>query len=312
MTPSGNDNRNEPRAEDQEMPHEDRERSINERQRAEQQQQRERTPGGQPERPPEEEIGWETDISEEEIAQLTGRLPSDEAGGAIRRDWRLLPKAFPYLRPYRKFAVGMSVATLLVALVALAEPWPLAFVIDGVLGEDPVPGWVTAIVGDGIGALIVFAVIATLVLTLLSGGLTVINEYLSTTVNQYMTLDFRSDLVQHVQRLSFSYHEGERTGVLMYRLNQQSGAIGQIVTGLPAIAQSVLTMAGMAFITFKIDPLLALIALGVTPFIFYSTTYYADRIEPRLYRVRGLEGMNLAIAHEAMSMLRVILAFGRE
>ena len=56
---------------------------------------------------------------------------------------------------------------------------------------------------------------------------------------------------------------------------------------------------------------MGLLALGVTPFVFYSTSYYADRIEPRLYKVRGLEGMNMAIAHEAMSMLRVVLAFGR-
>jgi ABC-type multidrug transport system fused ATPase/permease subunit/GT2 family glycosyltransferase len=261
---------------------------------------------------PEEDTGWETDVSEEEMELLAGKRPDEAEGGALRRDWKLLPRMFPYLRPYRKFAGASVAVTILVALVALAEPWPLAFVIDGVLGSDPIPGWVTAIVGDGVGELIVFAVIATLVLTLLSGGLTVINEYLSTTVNQYMTLDFRSDLVHHVQRLSFSHTEGERTGVLMYRLNQQSGAIGQIVTGLPAIGQSVLTMAGMAFITFTIDPLLALIALGVTPFIFYSTNFYADRIEPRLYRVRGLEAMNLAIVHEMVQMLRVILAFGHE
>ena len=69
---------------------------------------------------------------------------------------------------------------------------------------------------------------------------------------------------------------------------------------------------GMAYITFLIDPLLALLALAVMPFIVYSTTFYANRIEPMLYRVRGLEGVNMAIAHEAMSMLRVILAFGRE
>jgi ATP-binding cassette, subfamily B, bacterial len=255
--------------------------------------------------------GWETDVSQEEMEQLAGKQPA-RGRGAIRRDWKFLPKAFPYLRPYRRYAAASVVVTILVALVALAEPWPLAFVIDGVLGDQGVPWWVSAVVGDSVGAMIVLAVAATLVLTLLSGGLTVINEYLSTTVNQYMTLDFRSDLFQHVQRLSLAYHDTARTGILMYRLNQQSGSIGNIVTGLPAIAQSLLTIGGMAFITFTIDPLLALIALGVTPFIFYSTTYYADRIEPRLYRVRGLEGMNLAIVHEMVQMLRVILAFGRE
>ena len=36
------------------------------------------------------------------------------------------------------------------------------------------------------------------------------------------------------------------------------------------------------------------------PLIFYSTTHYANRIEPTLYRVRGLEAQNLAIVHEAI------------
>jgi ATP-binding cassette subfamily B protein len=308
-TPPG-DNQKRPDAEEREMSAPERAMSAREREPTEEQS---IEPWRTAERlPAEEPIGWETDTSDEEMDMLGGRPPTSEAGGALRRDWSLVPRMLPYLRPYGKLAAASVAVTILVALVVLAEPWPLAFVIDGVLGEDPVPGWVTAIVGDGVGALIVFAVIATLVLTLLSGGLTVVNEYLTTKVNQYMTLDFRSDLVQHVQRLSFSYHDSARTGVLMYRLNQQSGAIGQIVTGLPAIAQSVLTIAGMAFITFTIDPLLALIALGVTPFIFYSTNFYANRIEPRLYTVRGLEAMNLAIVHEIMQMFRVVLAFGRE
>ena len=71
-------------------------------------------------------------------------------------------------------------------------------------------------------------------------------------------------------------------------------------------------MFGMAFITIKIDWLLGAAGARRDP-LHLSTRppIYADRIEPRLYKVRGLEGMNMAIAHEAMSMMRVVLAFGR-
>jgi ATP-binding cassette subfamily B protein len=248
-------------------------------------------------------------VGEADFADLISEEPTR---GALRRDWRLLPRALQYMRPYRRYAVPSVIATVLVSLVALAQPWPLAFVIDSVVGEKPAPGWVTSMFGSEIGALIAVAVAATLLLTLLSGGLTVINEYLTTTIDQYMSLDFRSDLFQHVQRLSLAYHDTQPLGVLMFKLNSQASAVGGIIVGLPAIAQSILTIGGMAFITFRIDPLLAVLALGVTPFIFYSTTYYTDRIEPRLYRVRGMEGMNMAIVHEAMAMLRVVLAFGRE
>jgi ABC-type multidrug transport system fused ATPase/permease subunit/GT2 family glycosyltransferase len=248
--------------------------------------------------------------SEEEldraIAQQTGQ------GGAVRRDWKLLPKALPYLRPYRKLAAVSIVLTVFLALLALAEPWPLAFVIDSVLGDEPIPGWASAIFGDGTGGLIALGVVAMLLITLLGGAFMVINEYLTTKINGYMGLEFRSDLFQQIQRLALGYHDKVRMGILMFRFNTQSAAVGQIVVGLPAILQSILTVLGMAVITISIDPLLGLLALGVTPFIFYSTTFYADRIEPRLYKVRGLEGMNMAIAHEAMSMLRVVLAFGRE
>ena len=59
---------------------------------------------------------------------------SDEtAGSALARGWRLLPRALHYLRPYKRSA-GTSVGvTVLLAVMALAEPWPLAFIVDTVL-----------------------------------------------------------------------------------------------------------------------------------------------------------------------------------
>ena len=98
----------------------------------------------------------------------------------------------------------------------------------------------------------------------------------------------------------------------MYRINNQAAAMGQIVVQLPVVAQNLLTVIGMAYISLRINPLLALLALGTTPFVVYSTTFYTERIEPRIYRVRGLGAMNLAIVYEAMMMMRVVLAFGTQ
>jgi ATP-binding cassette, subfamily B, bacterial len=249
------------------------------------------------------------ELQEEEVSLLKGER---REGSALWRDWRLLPRVFPYLRPFRKLAGFSLLLSVGVTLVALAQPWPVAFVIDSVVGGQPAPGWVDSIFGASTGALIAVAVGATLLLTALHGGFTVINEYLTTKITQHMGLDFRGELFQHLTRLSLAYHDRQRLGMTMYRLNTQATAIGSIVIGLPEIAESLLMVAGMAYITYLIDPLLALLAVAVMPFIAYSTTFYANRIEPELYRVRGLEGMNMAIAHEAMSMLRVILAFGRE
>jgi ATP-binding cassette, subfamily B, bacterial len=232
--------------------------------------------------------------------------------GALRRGFKLLPRLLPYLKPYRKLAILSVLLTIATALIALAQPWPLAFTVDSIIGSTPAPGFVTAIFGTSTGSLIAFAVIATLMLTLLSGGIEVWNEYLSTKIDQWMVLDMRSDMFEHAQKLSLAFHDTESKGILMYRINNQAAAMGQIVTQLPVVAQNLLTVIGMAYISVRINPLLALLALGTTPFIIYSTTFYTERIEPRIYRVRGLGALNLSIVYEAMMMMRVVLAFGTQ
>jgi ATP-binding cassette subfamily B protein len=232
--------------------------------------------------------------------------------GAIARGWRLLPRALHYLRPYRSLAFVSVALTVALAVVALAEPWPLAFIVDTVLADRKAPAFITGLVGEGRGALILCAVGLSLLITLLAGGLSVLNEYVTTKVDQRMVLDFRSDLFRHAQRLSLAFHDDARTGVLMYKINNQADSVGQIVVSLPELGRSVLTLVGMLWVAYRIDPLLSLVAVAIVPFIYSSTTYYSNRIEPQLLKVRGMEGHNLSIVHEAMAMMRVIVSFGRE
>lgn len=243
-----------------------------------------------------------------ELEELEGGLPR---GSVLRRMVRLLPRTLRYLRPYKWHVAASLFLTALIAGAVLAEPWPLAFVVDSVLGDKPPPEWISNLVGEGNGALIAFAVGAMLLVTVLNGGLRVANQYLATKVSQRMSLDCRTDMVWHAQRLSLSYHENARTGVLMYRLSQAQ-AVGQVALAIPNLIQSVLTVAGMGYIAYRISPQLALLALAVVPLIYSSISFYTTRIDPQLRKVRGLEGMNMAMVHEALSMLRVTMAFGRE
>ena len=43
---------------------------------------------------------------------------------------------------------------------------------------------------------------------------------------------------------------------------------------IPPLVQSVLTLVGMFWISFLIDPKLALLSLTVVPFLYYSVRYY--------------------------------------
>ena len=242
------------------------------------------------------------------------RLASLRRGGspspfAFLRDYR---RVLPYIRPHKKLAATSFGMVLASALMALLSPWPLALMIDTVLGNEPLPSLLGFLKGTDRSVLIVIAVSAGLIVTGLEHGLAVVDDYVNTKLDQSMVLDLRSDMFRHAQRLSMAYHDTRKTGKLMYQINNQAGAVGAITVAIPPVLQSLLTLGGMFFIVFKIESTLALVSLAVVPFIYWSAGYYAKKIEPRVYNVRKLEGDSLSIVHEAMSMLRVIIAFGRE
>lgn len=233
-----------------------------------------------------------------------------------RSSWELfryLPRAFRYVRPYRKQAFLSVSLTILTSFVSLAQPWPLALMIDAVLGQHPLPGAIDAIIPtDDRYALLGILVGAGFGLTVLGNALNVFNTYVDSKIELGMVLDLRSKLFDHCQRLSLTFHDGARSGELMSRINFQAAAVGNIVTAFPPIAESILTLIGMLVITLFISWQIALMSLVVVPFLYYSAGLYGRRIVPRLERVQGLEWQSLSIVNEAMSMLRVIVSFGRE
>lgn len=220
-----------------------------------------------------------------------------------------------YLKPYWKLAAGSVVLIVLGALAGLLVPWPLKILFDHVLADRPLTGplaWVLGPLHLGRTGLLLFAVLGGVVVTLVQHGLTVFDNYVNTKIDQGMALDFRSDLFRHAQRLSLAYHDQRRAGMVIYAINFQADSASRLVMVIPSLAQSVLSLVGMFWILSLMNWKLAVLSLTVVPFLYYSVGYYVKHIQARLYAVRGMEGELLSIIHEAMSMLRVIVAFGRE
>jgi ABC-type multidrug transport system fused ATPase/permease subunit len=228
---------------------------------------------------------------------------------------RYLPRVLRYLRPHWRAAVVSLVATVLVSLLALLEPWPLKVLFDSVLGPHPLPRSLAPVLQpliDDKVTLLLVVVGGGFALTLLNNALKVLNSYFETRVSQGMVLDFRSDLFRHAQRLSLDYHDRTPSGALIYSINFQADAAAGLVMALLPLLRSALTLVGMFWITYRIDPTLALVSLTVVPCLYYAAGHYVSRIQPRLRETRDLEAGTLSIIHEAISMIRVILAFGRE
>lgn len=228
--------------------------------------------------------------------------------------WKVLPRARPYLAPYRGALIWVMVLTVLAAILGLAEPWPLAVILNEVLKGAHPSGIVRTIFGPNpeTAVVLITMVLARFLIIVLGNAATVQNHFLSAKMEQNMVLDLRSDLFDHVQRLSLTFHDRRQTGALMSQINMQAAAVGNIVMVIPPIVEAALTLIGMFVISLLIDWQIALIALTVLPFLFWAFTLYGRRIVPRLQRVQKLEWRSLSIVNEAMAMLRVIVSFGRE
>jgi ATP-binding cassette, subfamily B, bacterial len=220
-----------------------------------------------------------------------------------------------YLRPYWRLATTSVILTVLCSLAALLAPWPLKIVVDHVLEQHELSPLLARGMGSIAGNrihLLLAAVCGGLVIALATNALHVLVNYVNTKIDQHITLDFRSNLFLHAQRMSLAFHDRRRSGMLIYMINSQGDAPSSLIMTIPMLAESLLTLVGMFCISFGMDWQLSLVSLAVVPFLYYSVGFYATHIQDRLQQVRSLEGESLSVIHESLSMMRVIVAFGRE
>src|SRR5947208_278939 len=100
---------------------------------------------------------------------------------------------------------------------------------------------------------------------------------------------------------------------LYRRLARQAAAIGSIVIdGFIPLLSSALTLAGMVYVTIRIDWQLALVALAASPALLLVAQAYRPRLRSQSREVRRLESAALGVVHEVLGALRVVKAFGQE
>jgi len=220
-----------------------------------------------------------------------------------------------YVRPYR-WLMAMTFGFIAVGTVfSLLSPWPMKIIIDYVVTGSAAPPWLHKIVGDSASrpyVLLTLCVLAMVFVTLIDSLMGIVNNWVTTQLDQKMVLDFRSDLFAHAQRLSLAFHDQNRSGPLIYAINFQAGAAAGVALAMPPIIESMLLLVGMLITCFLINWKLAAVSLAVLPPLYWAVGFYARHVEHRLRRVTQMEETSLSIIQEAINMLRVIVAFGRE
>src|SRR5689334_11597889 len=106
------------------------------------------------------------------------------------------------LRPHTSALIFGMIAVVGEGVANLLEPWPLKIVLDGVLRDRQVHGWlahlITLTVGTEKMAVLKFACLAVLAIAFLDAVSSYAEKYLTNSIGQWVAHDLRRTLYLHI------------------------------------------------------------------------------------------------------------------
>lgn len=205
-----------------------------------------------------------------------------------------------YYKPHlHLFLLDMACA-LGIALIDLAFPYVSRLSMQELLPQDL------------FGAF--FAVMACLLVAyLLRAGMYYIVTYLGHMMGVLIEADIRRDLFGHMQNLSFSFYDKNRTGQLMSRATNDLFEITELAHHGPEdLFISVITLGGAFCLMLTIQWKLALIVFAVVPLFVLFTIFQRRRMMKASVQVKqNMAGINGQL-ESSISGMRTAKAFANE
>jgi ATP-binding cassette subfamily B protein/subfamily B ATP-binding cassette protein MsbA len=226
--------------------------------------------------------------------------------------WRLLRYA-----PRQKRGLGATLGFLLLGVgLEVLRPWPLKLIVDHVLRSRELPGgarWISGLPGaqSPLG-LLVWLALATVLLFVAAQIVSIVVMHLRTGVGGRMASELGADVLDRVQRIPPGVSR-RATGDLVKRVTLDTAAVKDLVLSvLLPLVTSLITLAVMFAIMWRLDHGLAILALGAAVPMAILMKMFAKPMAERTYQQQELEGEMLALAEQTLTAIPVVQAFARE
>ena len=160
---------------------------------------------------------------------------------------------------------------------------------------------------------IFWAMVFIVVFSLARGLFAFAQAFLAQKVSQDVAFDFRNELFEKIQRLSFSYHDRNRTGQLMIRATDDVEKLRMFIgQGMLLAVQSIVLLIGSLTVLAFTNLPLTLIILPVLPVALVLFMAFGSIAQSLFGEIqRRLSTLN-DILQENLAGIRVIKAFVRE
>ena len=160
---------------------------------------------------------------------------------------------------------------------------------------------------------IVFSVLVLVLFSTLSALLVYADLFLAAYIAQSLSARLRTQLFEHLQRISLDWHGKQKKGDLVQRITGNITDIEKFVTdGLVDLLVCILTLLGVAAIMLFYSVPYTILSLAIAPALFVIVLYYTRNIKAATRRQAKSAGQVADVATEDINALTVIKVFTRE
>jgi ATP-binding cassette subfamily B protein len=205
-----------------------------------------------------------------------------------------------FIRPYWPQILLSTLSLALLTGLSLLVPRVIQQVIDeGIASGQP--------------GILARSALLLLVLGLLTAFLNGFQRYISEWIGGHLGYDIRNRLYDHIQHLSFSFHDHSQTGQLISRCIEDVRSVQNFIgSSIVELAQMLFLLVGALGIMIAADWNLTLIAiLPIIP-LTILTLNFGKRVTELFFHVDNALGDLSARLQENVSGVQVIRAFARE
>ncbi|HVY59315.1 MAG TPA: ABC transporter ATP-binding protein [Xanthobacteraceae bacterium] len=226
-------------------------------------------------------------------------------------------RAFKEVRPFWPHLGVILILGLAATPIALLTPLPLKIIVDGVLGQQPLPAQLARMLPDGLRsgpeailqAAIGLAVVLVLVTVAHRNAEWLVREW----VAERMVKLFRARLFRHALQLATLGQDSRTLQDLAFRIGNDAPALQwTAIYGFIPVIVSLTSLAGTLWVTAGINSTLALLALASAVPAIWLINFNQNRMRGGWHAVKEEESAAQAIVQETLGAVRLVTTFGQE
>ena len=219
--------------------------------------------------------------------------------------WRLLT----YLRPYRRRVIIGMAAAAFITLLSLAPPWIAGRLIDDVV--TPVQTGELSLAAAGRIAWLAVAAMA--LVHLLRQACAWIRLRLMSVLGELVARDLRTELYEHLQRLSLAFFSRKKTGSLITRVSADTDRLWEFLAlGIIDVSLAFLMLIGLGAILIGLDWRLGLIMTLPVPLLCLAIWLHGERLQGLFLRAWRKWSNVTDVLSDTIPGMRVVKAFNQE